>query len=164
MKELNAEGMKYTYFTKSEGLPTKALVEADINLDVLSLTWENLINHNLDTIRLVLIQSAILPPRKGAYFLQWNDGKDLEGLDKKIEGNAYSDEDFANAVITTLIELHCVRNGDWRGYGLVLRVSDAYLSNPKLEDVKLQSRRAVGEPLTCPVCGSNLHQFVVKLF
>lgn len=165
MKAIEAEGMKYVYFTKAEGLPPNAiLAQSNVKADVLRAEWDNLLVNHLDSIRLVLISSSITPSIKSLYFLQWNDSSDLEALDRKVENDTCSDADFENAVVTNLIHLICVKKRDWEGEGLVLHTADAYLNAPGLEEKKLKLRRAQGEPLVCPICGSNVHQFVVKIF
>ena len=77
MKEIEAEGMKYIYFTKSEGLPDQVLKEPSVDESGMRLVWNEILAHNLADIRLVLINSAISPDQKSLYYLHWNDSTDL---------------------------------------------------------------------------------------
>jgi hypothetical protein len=164
MKQIEAEGMKYTYFAKHEGLPEFLGEEHNVNKVGLQEMWDRFLSKHLNEIRLVLVPPFPSRTTRLLYFLQWNNGQDLDALDTKVMNDTYTDEDFSNAVLTRLIKIICVRNRDWTGYGLVMHSADIYIGHGDLEFRKWDLRRAVGEPFRCPVCNLDMHIFVVKIF
>jgi hypothetical protein len=165
MKEIQAEGMRYIYFTRDDGLTTEILQQESIDGPSLRKIWDEVLANSLDDIRMVLIPSSMLPNMLYLYFLHWSDKKDLDLLDQKVNDGTYTDDDFRNSVVTNFIRLKCVRNADWEGDALVLRTSDAYLHVRGLEEKKIDILwHTNGALMVCPNCGSNLHQFVVKIF
>lgn len=164
MKEIQAEGTRYMYFTENEEFPTEVALGLKIDNSLAHLFWENVIHKNMEDIRLVLIRGFNKPEEEARVcFLHWNDKSDLALLDEKVRENVYTDADFRSSIKTELRKTICfVCN--WSGDTLVVPTGDPYIGAPGLEESKLKLRVATGGFKKCPSCGSDLRQGVVKIF
>ncbi len=161
MKQIQAEGTSYIYFTKAEGIPEASVmsckVEGIADLEAL----ESLLKSNMDDMRFVL-SKLLRPDILYFYVLHWDDDTDLNKLDERVLENSFTDEDFTNSVKTQLGRTKCF-NCNWVGYTLVMRPAESYIGAPGLEQNKLALRYARHGFKNCPNCGGSLRQDVVKI-
>ncbi len=168
MKEITAENTKYTYFTRSDGVPQSNMVsyEAHGQLRTVKLQgyveslapMEGLLASSSD-VRLVLIHSSFYPNIADVHYLYWNDGTDLDALDRRIEEGIFADTDFTNSIKTHYSRTWCsVCRYIWDT--LVFDPADPYAGALGL----LQDKMSRFNYLKCPNCGAPFRIWVVKVF
>ncbi len=164
MKQIQAEGTSYIYYARQDDLPEAPVFGLETIRKIPERTlWNELLLPAMDDFRLALISFHQPDTEAWVYYLHWNDGSQLDLLDKKVEDDSYTDEDFKHAVKTELQTTMCFACG-WSGRTLVMPTGDPYLGAPGLDDVKLKLRVATMGFKRCPTCGANLRQGVVKIF
>ena len=164
MKEIQAEGITFFYLTKNDVLPHNELMGMTIReTPLLGSVWHTVIQENLDDMRAILISYGYRPKLLHVSFLHWNDGTDLDLLDRKVIDGKYNDNDFQNAVIAKFGRTICTKC-NWEGYTLVFYTSEAYIDNAELEQEKMRSRQEAEGFMKCPNCQTRLRQMVVKVF
>lgn len=156
MKEITAEHVTSLYVPRVEGAPEPGEVGRPI--EGLGPFMRDRLN-DADDFRLVLIPSVPHFDVLHAYFLHWDDGRNLDDLDQKVEQNTYTDQDFLHSAKARHERTRCTHCGHvWNT--LVMPTGDPYLGAPRLEQLKIKQHRIV----RCPHCGSSLRQLVVKVF
>lgn len=157
MKEIQAEGTRYIYFTRTDGIPAATVMGLDVK-GIDPFMRQHLAES--EDVRLVLIPSPLWPDAAYVYYLHWDDGRDLVALDHKVEEGTYTDEDFRHAAKTLYQKTVCDDcHEDWDT--LVMPTGDPYLGAPGLEDVKIREHAVISR---CPNCGAFFRQLVVKIF
>lgn len=156
MKWVEAEGTRYLYFTRADGV--LALTEVGLNIALAPPSMETLLAASAD-IRLVLVSSFLEPTKGLVYYLHWDNGQDLDELDRKVERDTYTDADFAHVAKTEYQLMTCKKCGQvWRTF--VLPLGDPYLDAPGLYERKIREHAIIR---TCPNCGEPFRQLVVKI-
>jgi hypothetical protein len=158
MKYVCAEGTYYLYFTRSDGVPSATVMGLRIwHMDdymVDRLTT----GHEMSDVRLGLDRS-LRPGLAITYYLHWDDGRDLNALDRRVEEDTYNDEDFKHSAKTHHARTLCFTcHLKWDT--LVMDGGDPYYGARHLLQEKITSHRI----LRCPNCGASLRQLVVKIF
>jgi hypothetical protein len=157
MKWVEAEGTHYLYFTRADGVSVPTVLGLNIALAPPSV--ETLLAASAD-FRLVVVRSFLEPEEGLVYYLHWDNGQDLDELDRKVERDTYTDGDFAHAAKTEYGPTTCQKCGQvWRT--LVLPLGDPYIDAPGLYERKIREHAIIR---TCPNCGEPLRQLVVKIF
>jgi hypothetical protein len=168
VKEITAERTKYVYFTSVDGVPQSTTVsyEAENQLKTIELrdyidsltTMEKYLGSSPD-VRLVLIHSPFHPNTADVHYLYWNDGTDLDALDRRVEEDTFADTDFRNSIKTHFNRTWCsVCRYIWDT--LVFDSVDPYAGAPGL----LQEKMTGFDYLKCPNCGAPFRIWVVKVF
>lgn len=156
MKEIEAEGTRYIYFSRTYGIPEP--VEMDLQVKEYNPFMTEQLAKAID-FRLVLI-TLLRPDEAYVHYLYWNDGQDLARLDVKIEQGTYCDDDFQDSVKTVYQKTTCFNCH--KIWATLMMPSDPYLAAPGLLQAKLVK---VGSKIkTCPNCGASLRQLVMKIF
>jgi len=160
MKEAEAESAGYIYFAKADGVP--GTIEMGLHVQGLDPFMREQLPDSSD-IRLVLIRSFFRPDSADIYYLYWNDGSDLDILDRKVEQGTYTDDDFKNSVKTLYQQTVCANcHSKWDT--LIIPPGDPYLGAPGLLESKIKAKADSGAFKICPHCGARLRQMVVKIF
>ena len=164
MKAIEIENIKLIYFPKTVDLPDETVMGLQVTgLSFLRSIWDEISLNDFTDMRLILMKYSFQPDVWKIHFLHWDDGSNLEILDEKVAQGTFTDEDFKNAVITTLGRTKCFKC-NWEGYTLVFFTSEAYVGVPELEQRKMKVRQSRNGFKMCPNCGSKLRQLVVKIF
>jgi len=162
MKQIEAEGTTYIYFGKEEALQDARILASDVMGIPDQTIWNSILKTDMSDMRIILSR-LLQADRLYFYFLHWDDGSDLEILDTKVATNTFTDEDFIFSVKTQFKRTKCF-NCNWEGYTLVMPPAEPYIGAPGLEPKKLSLRYERKGFKTCPNCGANLTQDVVKIF
>jgi len=156
VKEIEAEGTRYIYFSRADGIPRP--VEMDLQVKRYHPFMTAQLAKAID-FRLVLI-TLLRPDEAYVHYLYWSDGQDLDRLDVKIEQGAYCDDDFQDAVKTVYQKTTCLNCH--RIWDTLVMPSDPYLGAPGLLQAKLVKVGTKIKP--CPNCGASLRELVMKIF
>jgi hypothetical protein len=160
MITIRPEGVDYyLYFPKGEvpatpeigGLTVYRLPEAFM-LQQLPATQD---------FRLVLERSVLMPTDALVYYLHWDDGLDLEALDRRVLDGIIREADFAQAAKTLYQGTICDRcRTMWDT--LVMPTGEIYPGLPVAFAHAKVARHAIIRH--CPACGARFRQLVVKIF
>ena len=113
---------------------------------------------NQDDVRPILIVTLWNPHLADLNYLYWNNGQNLDELDRKVIQNKFTEDDFAYSVITRYQQTRCFEC-NWAGHTLV--IDDwHYFRTPGLSTLKIRQNKI----LQCPNCQNSLRQLVVKIF
>jgi hypothetical protein len=113
----------------------------------------------MDDVRLVLIRSLFRTDQADVYYLHWDDGRNLHGLDQRVEDGAHTDGDFIHSAKTVYSKTRCPAC-QLRWDTLIMPPGDPYLGAPGLLYAKIRGHRLE----RCANCGASLRQLVVKIF
>jgi hypothetical protein len=155
MHRVSAEGTVFFYFTQSEDPADNSALPLAVTIhDPEVMRW---IRRRGD-VRLVVFESMLRRGRGNAYYLFWNDARDLDALDLRVANGTCDDGDFGASVKTTYQITHCDQCGShW--HTLVIPPGDPYPGAPGLIDRKI----AASKFEACPACKASLRQMVVKI-
>lgn len=153
VKQIVAENTVYLYIRRDEHLP-------DADEAPFKLVFDEVVRTGPpadDDTRRAIVQLGrdTWVPR----YLHWNDGRDLDVLDRAVDNDTFTDDDFVNAVKADYQETICDACGSiWPT--LVIPPGEPYVGAAGLHLRKVQSR----ETPRCPKCGAFLRQKVVKFY
>jgi hypothetical protein len=157
MREIRPEGTPYFYFTATDQLPGTSY--RDMQLSNFDPFMRTALPAAKDC-RLVLVKSQFLAGRALVYFLHWDDGTDLLAVDRRVERNAFTDDDFRRSVKTEYQVTRC-DSCKRRWHTLVIPPGDPYDDAPGLYEEKLRTHHLIER---CPACNTYFRQLVVKIF
>jgi len=170
VKEIEAEGFKYIYCTRSDGIPLARVVgpqrqEAESLIHGLELEGiEPFMQRQLaqsSDIRLVYVQRFFQPHIADVFYLHWDDGNNLNTLDEKVERGNFTDIDFKNSLLTVYRRIECPNCHLWWD-ALIVKPADSYWGDSKLFDAKIALRSSSFK--SCPNCGASFRRLVAKIF
>lgn len=157
MKSITAEGAPFIYFARGEDVSKVGELGLDIPLlePFMSKRLEG-----LPQVRLILVPHRPGVRSADAYYLHWNDGRNLDELDRKVELGTYTDDDFAPSIMSRYQHTWC-RNCDRRWHTLIVP-PDIYIGVGDLFQRKIGVRRS--DFKNCPACKGSLRQMVIQIF
>lgn len=165
MNQIRLQEITFIYFTKTDGLPPNTVDDLIIHNLPDPSWWRELIEDNMEDVRLVLY----IPPKPNTgwsvvHFLHWNDGTDLEQLDRRVMEGTHTPQDFENAILADPTGLICLNNYDWAADALEpVRCYDTPHMMPLFEP-RLAQRRAKGQiVIQCPKCREPINIWLVKI-
>ncbi len=155
MRSITAEGFQFIYLARGEDVSGVKALGIDVP-QVDPLMFERV--SSVQSVRPILV-----PHRPGSRlvdvnFLHWNDGTDLDEVDRKVEACDYTDKDFESSIMCTHQNTWC-RNCNRRWNTLIVP-PDSYIGAGDLYQRKIAMREKAFK--RCPACNASLRQLVVE--
>lgn len=156
MHKINAEGTIFFYLAGSEDVADVASCGLAMSMPDACVIDKA---RRLGDVRLIVRARMWSRQNKGdVYYLFWRNGRDLDLLDQRVRDGTYTDDDFADALMTDYQVTFCTNCGLlWH---TLYFPEEPYLGAPELYQRKIESYKTEA----CPGCKASLRRRVVKIF